>query len=198
MFSQKCQLMILSFFFTVVVVNDGYAQDKVVVVPLNSSTPVVAAWDGGEQSITLSATDTIVRTITLNLPSKGLVVVNASGYCSFFNSSDVTSVCRCSITQGSVINFISLVIAGSDSATKPASDYMPWAATRAFPLAAGTQTFNLVCDAYASDNLARVSDTQINAVFHSMPAIVVPPASASLDVNDAASCADNYDPTKCN
>lgn len=198
MFSQKCQLMILSFFFTVVVVNDGYAQDKVVVVPLSSSTPAVAAWAGGDQSITLSATDTIVRTITLNLPSKGLVIVNASGYCNFFNSSDVTSFCRCSVSQGSTIDFNNLVIAGSDSSAKPTTNYMAWGDTRAFPLDAGTQAFNLVCDASASDNLVHVDDTQINAVFHAMPTIIVPTASASLDAKDAAGCVENYDPTKCN
>ncbi|MDO8945567.1 MAG: hypothetical protein Q7U88_00260 [Desulfocapsaceae bacterium] len=196
MFSRKYHLMILSLLFTVVVVNAGYAQDKVVVVPLNSSKPAVAAWDGGNQNLTLSVTDKIVRTITLNLPSKGLVIVNASGYCDFYDTSDVTSYCRCSISQGSVVDYNNLMISGTSTSAKPTSDYMPWGATRAFPLDAGTQTFNLVCN--ASDNLIIIGDTQINAVFHSMPDIIVPTASASLDVKDAAGCVDNYDPTKCN
>ncbi len=197
MLSRKYQVMILSLFFAVVVVSPGYAQDKVVVVPLNSSAPAVAAWAGGEQDMVLSSEDQIVRTITLDLPSKGLVMVNASGYCDFYSTADTSPVCRCSISQGSTLEFSSLIIAGSDH-LKDVSDFIPFGATKAFPLNAGTQTFNLVCDSVATDNLVGVGDTQINAVFHSMPSITVPQAPVSLDAKDAASCIDKFDPTKCN
>jgi hypothetical protein len=190
--------MILSLFFTVVVANAGYAQDKVVVVPLNSSKPAVAAWDGGDQHMKLSSASQIVRTITLNLPSKGLVIVNASGFSHFYSTTDLSSYCFCSITQGSAIDYSSLIATGSATDLKPTSDYLAWGATKAFPLDAGDQTFNLACIGVASDNNVYVDDTQINAVFHSMPDIIVPTASASVDVNDAAGCVDNDDPTKCN
>lgn len=196
MLSRKYHVMILSLLFAVVVVSSGYAQDKVVVVPLNSSDPAVAAWAGGPQSMALSSADQIVRTITLNLPGKGLVMVNASGYCNFYYTADPASYCRCSISQGSTVDFSNLMIAGSDDPLRPVPDFMAFGATRAFPLNTGTQTFNLVCNGVASDNLVSVDDTQINAVFHSMPAITVLPP-ASLDAQDAASCIDNYDPTKC-
>lgn len=110
---------------------------------------------GGNQMVALAIDDTVVRSVTITAPSAGQVIVNASGYFSFHP----TGTGRCSITTGQFIDFLALIASRSSGEFELDS----WGATRAFNQAAGTTTYNLVCDEFTGD--VRVSDTQLNAIF---------------------------------
>jgi len=117
--------------------------------------------EGGDQSVSLTATDVIVRTITITAPTSGRIIVNASGY---FNYGDLPSpipdVGRCSITPGAALDFAYLIIAEDrNNATR----FGPFGATRGFVVGSGARTFNLVCDEF-SGNVA-VDDTFLTAIF---------------------------------
>jgi hypothetical protein len=117
-------------------------------------------FSGGNQSTTLTATDVTVRSVTLVAPSSGKVIVNASGY---FDFDDTTGndVGRCSITTGTSVDFNYLIIAGEQ--TGNSVSYMPFAGTRGFNVSSGSYTFRLVCDEF--DGNVKAEDTNITAVF---------------------------------
>ena len=170
MIQRKPIVFVLVFLFAASMVGTVYAQTKAVVIPLNSSKPAVAGWAGGDQNITLTDADQVIRTVTLELPGNGLVIVNASG--TFFNFGTTNSIGRCSITQGTSWESSNVFLTADISSTSGVK-YAAFGATRAFPLAAGTQTFNLVCDCNAGDTIS-ILRTQLNAVFHSIPDIAIP------------------------
>jgi hypothetical protein len=60
---------------------------------------------------------------------------------------------------------------------------IPFATTRAFPLAAGTQVFNLVCNTFSGT--VEVDNSNLNAVFYYMPEISIPviPVAAPSSVD---------------
>jgi hypothetical protein len=113
---------------------------------------------GGNQTVTLTSTDTTVRSISVSMPNSGYVVVNASGY--FYENSG-TSTLRCSITEGTTIDFNALIYANLDAADVRTDN---WGATRTFFYSsAGTRTFRVVCDAFTGGGA--VNDVQLNGIY---------------------------------
>jgi len=167
-------IVVFSLLLFILLSGTGYGHQQAVVIPLNSSRTAVAGYDQGDLNEPLGAIDEVVRTVTLDLPNNGLVIVNISGYWTWSGATDRRSAVRCSITQGNTVDFNSLIIAGSDISDMVA-DYVPFAGTRAFPLEKGTQTFNFVCDTFgAVDDELIASDVNMNAVYHYAPNISIP------------------------
>lgn len=174
MLSRKYQVMILSLLFAVVVVSSGYAQDKVVVVPLNSSAPAVVAYTEADTDVNIGLlTDTIVSTVTLEAPGKGLVIVNASANTLLFGATN--AYVECNLTQGTAVGGIHF----NEGYVTQGSYWNPWGMTRAFPVNPGSQTFNLVCFYGGVASAHYIQDPIMNAVFYSSPSIVVPLAQAT-------------------
>jgi len=123
------------------------------VAPLVNS---VAATSGGDQRVTLTTTDQIIRSVSLMPPANGVVLVNSSSY--FYGGSGLTA--RCSLTTGTAVDYNYLQIA-----QVPSSDYAVTGGTRGFDVTKGVLlTVNLVCD--SSANVAgEVNDTNLTAIF---------------------------------
>jgi hypothetical protein len=119
-----------------------------------------AAFAGGEQALALTATDAIARTVSITAPAAGRVIVNASGYFRFSDGAAVDTA-RCSITTGTLLDFAHLIIAGETAVG--AMNFVPFGGTRGFDVAAGANTFNLVCDEFAGTT--NVEDTSLTAIF---------------------------------
>ena len=91
-----------------------------------------------ETPVTVAA---VMQAVTVTAPTAGFVVVNTSGYFVL----GATGLARCSITTSTTaIDFNFLIIGGGGTGQA----YMPFAGTRGFAVAAGANTFNLVCDAF--------------------------------------------------
>ncbi len=124
--------------------------------------PTRANFAGGEQQVELTGADTVVRTVGLIAPVAGRVLVHASGYAWFRDTSNTAELARCSITTGSTMDGSHLIYMNDGGAIREgASD--AFGAVRGFEVAAGRFTANLVCDEFAGD--AIVSDTSMTALF---------------------------------
>lgn len=119
-----------------------------------------AVFADGNQSITLTATPAVMRTVTLTAPTAGIVVVNASGY--FKLQSTANDAPRCSIVTGTTVDFNSLIIA-DDGGSVASTAFVPFAATRGFSVSAGAFTVNLVCE--LATGAVDVRDTLLTATF---------------------------------
>ncbi len=120
-----------------------------------------ADFASGDQTVALTITDQTVRSVTITAPTPGLVIVSASG--SFlFQDSNVDSG-QCSITTGAALDNTHLFSAEEASATPDAMLSVPFAATRGFVAAAGSTTFNLVCN--EPSGTVSVNDTSLTAIF---------------------------------
>jgi hypothetical protein len=121
--------------------------------------PPRAAFADGDQSVTLTFADVVVRTVSMTAPAAGRVIVNASGYFVFdFTTFDSA---RCSITTGTTIEFTGFIPAAE--ATEMGMAILPFAGTRGFAVPAGAHTFNLVCNLFSGT--ARVENTSLTATF---------------------------------
>jgi hypothetical protein len=92
------------------------------------------------------------------------VIVNASGYFNFSNAA-TSDGGRCEITAGTTITFNQLIL--TSEIAVDSIDFAAFAGTRGFDVAAGSHTFNLVCD--ASAGTAAVADTNMTALFVANP-----------------------------
>ncbi len=102
-----------------------------------------AQFAGGGPPLPLTAAATVVRSINITAPTAGRLVVNASGYFAFPDTSTLDAA-RCSITTGTAVDFSHLIVFGENSAS--GMSHVPFGATRGFSVAAGTHTINLVCE----------------------------------------------------
>lgn len=165
-FLEIASLCFLSLFFLASV---GYGHQQAVIIPLSSSKPAVVDFVGGYLTQGLTSSDQTIISLTLDVPSRGIVIVNASGYFSW-QVVDRTSAARCSITQDTSITFVHLMIAGGETTVNLGAEYIPFAGTRAFHVKKGLRTFNLVCDSYsAADNDIYVNSVHMNAIYYFMP-----------------------------
>jgi hypothetical protein len=103
----------------------------------------VAFVGGDNQNLDLTPAQAIVRSLTITAPAAGKIIVNASG---FFEMLDALLIdyARCEITTAAT-----LVNAATFHARERAAgsmEFVPFAATRGFNVAAGNHTFNLVCE----------------------------------------------------
>lgn len=125
----------------------------------------IAAYAGGDQSVTLSMSAQVVRSVSITAPSAGTFIVTATGYGKFDSSNH--DVFRCAITTGTAIDYDYLIIADDyNSSNTGDTDYVPFAGTRGYSLSAGTYTFNLVCDTGGWEtSAAHVGDTSMHVLF---------------------------------
>jgi hypothetical protein len=120
-----------------------------------------AAYAGGDQSLNMAVgVETIVRSVTISVPSSGVVIVDAVGYAQF--ESTGRDLIRCSITTGSEIDFDYATLTEDFGATTDWA-YSPFALTRGYSVSSGTHTFNLVCELWSGE--AYIEDTNITAEF---------------------------------
>jgi hypothetical protein len=103
----------------------------------------VAFTGGDDDSIILSTADTIVRSVIVNAPAAGKVIVNASGSFVFLTLAGPDSA-RCEITTATTINNDNSMRAGEMAGDS--MSFVPFSTTRGFNVPAGSTTFNLVCD----------------------------------------------------
>lgn len=122
----------------------------------------VSAYAGGNQTVGLTTTAAVVRTVSLMPPANGKVIVNSSGYATVTDTAG--AIVRCSITQGTGLDNAAYQYANIPATATPnASDVM--AGTRGYDVVQGVLfTVNLVCDVFTGSNAA-VADTSMSAIF---------------------------------
>lgn len=115
----------------------------------------VSASSGGDQSLALAAADQVVRSVSLMPPADGQVIVSSSAYVQVAGA----GISRCSLTQGSAIDFEYLQIV-----TSPGGAFHPTSGTRGFPVTKGNLlTVNLVCDVFSGT--ATLEDSSLTAIY---------------------------------
>lgn len=126
---------------------------------LEDEVPGVA-FAGGDQDVALnSASPLVVRSITIDAPTDGYVVVTAGGT---FAHHDANSAV-CSITTLAAIEDAARIFSSGESVQ--GRMLSAFAGTRGFSVSAGLTTFNLVCmEAYTFGETS-VSDSHMTAVF---------------------------------
>jgi len=147
----------------------------------------IAVFSGGDQRVSLTGTDTVVRSVSLSAPSAGVVIVTASGY-AWFQGTGHDSL-RCSITTGTSLDFSYLIHTNDHGSTLTINDPAQFASTRGYNVSAGSHTYRLVCDAPLG-TLA-VDDTNINALFIPTAGGLAAPPSPDVDSNPVP------DPNEC-
>lgn len=158
----KKALIITLFFFVTIGANSVWAQDKVVVIPLNkSSTPSGAAFDQANHATLLNNTISAIRTVTVNAPSAGVIIANASGYFDYNNIDGAHPICG--ITKdntGNPADGIYIIGWNQDTGTK----LVQFAGTKGFTISeAGEVTIRLNCR--ASETTTEVNDTSLTVMF---------------------------------
>ena len=121
-----------------------------------------AAFASGDQFLDFS-TATVVRSVTLNIPTAGVVIVSAGGSMRFSGTTTAQEVAQCSITTGTAIDSNHQIISNDGGSTAAVNDYHPMGSTRGFNVTAGTFTVNLVCAEAAGD--AQIVDSTMTALF---------------------------------
>ena len=132
---------------------------------LDFADPPRAGFSGGDQNVTLSGSPAVIRSLSIDAPSSGRIIVNTSGYFQFGSAGNDSG--RCSLTTGSVVDTNNLIFA-SDVGMNGSLAFLPLAGTRGFGVdAPGTVTIRLVCD--SGSGLVHLNDTQLTAIF--IPAV---------------------------
>jgi hypothetical protein len=122
------------------------------------------AFSSGDQILPLTGTAAIARSVSINAPVAGTVIVNASASLQFTGAGTTDSV-QCSITTGNGIDITHQTNASEGSTTD--ANYAPYAATRGFTVPAGITTVNLVCRAFLGT--AELRDSSMTAIFVAAP-----------------------------
>lgn len=123
-----------------------------------------AAAAGGNQTESLTAAVTVLRSVSLTAPAAGIIIANASGYVEFSSAGD--DLTQCSVTtDSSDVDFDALSNMSDEAAN---NNYTAYAATRAFTVgSAGTTTIHLVCRMFSGTSTFR--DSNLNAIFVATP-----------------------------
>lgn len=119
-----------------------------------------AGFASGDQSVTLAGADSVVRSVSLSIPTAGTVIVNAAGY--FALNSAAFDGGRCSITTGITVDFTHLII-GADEGAVTFTGFLPFGGTRGFAVAAGAFTVNLICD--LAVGAVDIRDSSLTAIY---------------------------------
>jgi hypothetical protein len=122
-----------------------------------------AAFASGSQSLALTPTPKVVRTVTITPPAAGRVIVNAGGYFElpFPNPIDF-AFAACSITTGT--SYDATHETGAEAIDAAGALSVPFAAARGFSVGAGGITFYLLCRGAALNGL-NVRNTSLTAIF---------------------------------
>ncbi len=118
--------------------------------------------NGIDDDISLSATDTTLRSVGFTVLTPGRIMAQASGYFSFNSTAAVHETGRCSITTGTAVDF-SAAILGSDGGTTLTGATDAFSAVRLFTVNPGPFTARLVCNQTAGS--VRVHDANLVLLF---------------------------------
>jgi hypothetical protein len=88
---------------------------------------------------------TNLRSVTINAPAPGKVIVLASGFFDFGSAAQDDGRCEITTSSTAIDNDFAFYGAEGTGATT-AMVYVPFGSTRGFNVPAGTTTFNLLCD----------------------------------------------------
>ena len=135
---------------------DGYHADQL----------VTGAFAGGDQSLDLDISPTVVRSLTIVARSAGVIIVTASGTAEFVGAG--LDVIQCSINTGNSLDTNYLMQASDFGAAASPSQFVPFSLTRGYSVPAGTYAYNLVCAESGSSSVT-VQDTNISAIFTYTP-----------------------------
>jgi hypothetical protein len=121
-----------------------------------------ADFSGGDQSLSITGVDNIVRSVSITAPAAGKVIVSASGTFWLFNVSTAESG-SCSITTGSTVDASHEFRVSEPVLNEHAMSTIPFSSIRGFSVNAGTTTFNLVCSEEQGE--LTVLDSEMTAIF---------------------------------
>ena len=122
----------------------------------------VAAYSGIHEYLDLVYhDDTVVRSVTISVPSSGTIIVNASGTVQFL--SEQKDLIQASITTGTTIDYNGLTVSSDFGCIDTSNIVSGYALTRGYSVSAGTYTYNLVL--YLWSGSAKISYRSINAIF---------------------------------
>jgi hypothetical protein len=138
---------------------DTAAQLSQATFPTSGRYPL-AVHAGGNQNEPVTASDEVVRSVSLTAPVAGVVIVNSTATAVQVTAGNVV---RCSITTGTVHDF------GFEqfwqSPGSPGS-FEQLAGTRGFDVTAGQAlTVNLVCDHFGASSSSNIFDSALTAIF---------------------------------
>jgi hypothetical protein len=85
-----------------------------------------------------------VGSVTVNAPAAGKVLVHATGFFDFGSAAQDAARCEITTSPTTIIN--NFAFYGAEAAAGSFMLYVPFGSTRGFDVAAGTTTFNLLCD----------------------------------------------------
>jgi hypothetical protein len=138
--------------------DDRYYTESEVDAAIEAARPTVA-FAGGDQALDLTATDMVVRKVSIDTPTSGTVLVTSSGYVS--TNGTTPFVARCSLTTGDELDFDALQWTNTSGGTLHSEVI---GGTRGFTVSrAATLTANLVCDEVSGDSW--IYDTALTAIF---------------------------------
>ena len=120
-----------------------------------------ADFASGDLLVALTITDQTVRSVTITAPTTGRVIVSASG--SFQFEDNQPDIGQCSITTEAALDPTHLISAGESNQGADTLFTVPFGATRGFVVAAGSTTFNLVCN--EPSGTVSVLDPSLTAIF---------------------------------
>lgn len=120
-----------------------------------------ATFISGDQFVSITGTE-VVRSLTIDAPVAGKVVVFATGIIGFTGNTAVQDFAICSITTGTAVE-AAHQIAASDGGATVTSIYESFAGTRGFNVAAGAFAVNLVCQ--ESTGSIGIGDSSLSAIF---------------------------------
>jgi len=144
--------------------SKAFAADRVVIIPMLGEKNSLLSESDAEQGLTQVRPETLtIRTLSLNAPTKGMVLASASA--SVVGSSSIQDVsARCSITNGSTEMDDTALI----SALSKYPDATPISLNREFNISAsGTITINLVCQ--STTRTTSLANSRLTALFIPSP-----------------------------
>lgn len=122
----------------------------------------VAASSSGLQNEGLTATDEVVRSVSIMPPANGTVIVSSSAYVWATAAGPSDVIVRCSITTGTTVEGAFMQYSNMPNALLGESDQI--AGTRGFAVTKGNLlTVNLVCDAF--QGAANAANSSLTAIF---------------------------------
>ena len=124
-----------------------------------AATAKPAGGDGtaGDQSIALTSTAQVVRSVVVAAPVAGFAVVTATGSTVAVGS----GLAACSLSLDTAVDPAHQIVAGHTGAAL--NSYIPFALTRLFPVPQGNTTVRLVCR--ESSGTSVVEDSAMSAIF---------------------------------
>lgn len=127
--------------------------------------PGGAAFSELNGQVALEPTATLLRKITINAPSKGIVIANASGNPIYFSSTDPETI-YCTITQDgdSQIQYVFEIISSQTGSANENYD-VPISLTRAFKVKKGKTRLYFLCRERNANNTVNMQDPVLAAFF---------------------------------